>query len=198
MIAYTCDHCGVGFQRPDWYAKYRERGRFCSKECRWASQLTHPERFWEKAAVAGPDECWLWLGSRNQHGYGRLNFGGRGMQLAHRVAYELATGQRPRRTLILHSCDNPPCVNPGHLREGTVRENSADMVARGRSPRAPGERSGNEKLTWAAVDEIRFLYAQGHTQPALGIQFGINSGHISRIVNEQAWLESDRDAQVGI
>ncbi|WP_428985700.1 HNH endonuclease [Sinomonas terricola] len=41
-------------------------------------------------------------------------------------------GSIPDGAHILHSCDNPPCVNPGHLRPGTRFDNMQDKVLRGR------------------------------------------------------------------
>ena len=51
---------------------------------------------------------------------------------AHRMAYEVAKGDIPEGMHILHSCDNPKCCNPAHLRPGTHQENMDDMQARGR------------------------------------------------------------------
>lgn len=50
----------------------------------------------------------------------------------HRVAYEQAHGQIPPGMVVMHSCDNPPCVNPDHLIIGTQSENVRDMYHKGR------------------------------------------------------------------
>jgi hypothetical protein len=43
---------------------------------------------------------------------------------------------------VLHKCDNPLCVNPEHLFEGTQKENIADMIGKGRRGKPfPGSRS---------------------------------------------------------
>lgn len=75
--------------------------------------------------------CWEWSRSRTPQGYGQLVFR-RLLTGAHRVAYTIAKGEIPEGMLILHSCDNPPCCNPDHLRAGTQKENGKDMKARKR------------------------------------------------------------------
>lgn len=87
------------------------------------------ERFWSK--VNKTDGCWIWTAYRDDKGYGCFGFRGK-VWKAHRVAYELATGPIPTGAHILHSCDNPSCVNPEHLRAGTHADNMRDKVARGR------------------------------------------------------------------
>jgi hypothetical protein len=87
------------------------------------------DRFWSK--VQKSDACWIWAASRDDKGYGTFGFDGV-VQKAHRVAYQLSVGPIPDGAHILHSCDNPPCVNPAHLRVGTRSDNMRDKVARGR------------------------------------------------------------------
>lgn len=74
--------------------------------------------------------CWEWRGSLSK-GYGQIKVNGRPLR-AHRMAYEVAKGDIPEGMHILHSCDNPKCCNPAHLRPGTHQENMDDMQARGR------------------------------------------------------------------
>lgn len=90
-------------------------------------------RFWRHVAVAGADDCWLWMGYRNTNGYGNFTIGER-PHLAHRVAWSLKWGRPvPEDRRILHECDVPACVNPLHLWLGTQRDNVADMIAKGRA-----------------------------------------------------------------
>lgn len=75
-------------------------------------------RFWRKVKKRGPEDCWLWTGARDRHGYGVIAIAvGDGRyrnRPAHRVAYELLRGPLPPRVLLLSSCSAPHCVNPGH------------------------------------------------------------------------------------
>lgn len=98
------------------------------------------ERFWSKVDRAGPAHpqlgtaCWTWVGSKSEKGYGRLSAGKhRASPLrAHRVSWELHKGPIPDKMFVLHNCDNPTCVNPDHLFIGTARDNTRDMVRKGR------------------------------------------------------------------
>jgi hypothetical protein len=86
---------------------------------------------------AGPDGCHIWTGARIPNGYGslgRVPVDGvvRSQVGAHRIAFAIEHGYWP--TLTRHTCDNPPCVNPRHLLDGTVKDNSRDMLDRGRCP----------------------------------------------------------------
>lgn len=88
------------------------------------------DRFWKHVDTSG--DCWTWTAYRNVYGYGVVGVRGSRTMLAHRAAYELAVGPIPAGYRILHTCDNPPCVNPAHLWVGTQLDNIADRQAKGR------------------------------------------------------------------
>lgn len=75
--------------------------------------------------------CWLWSGSLTSKGYGELRLVGDRHALAHRVVYVLERGALPLGGDLLHSCNQPTCVNPAHLRIGTQADNNADMKRAG-------------------------------------------------------------------
>lgn len=72
-------------------------------------------------------ECWLWLGSRMNMGYGRISVNGR-EHLAHRLLFEALVGPITSDTLD-HLCRVRHCVNPSHLEPVSRGEN----VLRGNS-----------------------------------------------------------------
>lgn len=91
------------------------------------------QRFWPKVDKRGADECWLWLGARIPKGYGRI-LGSSKPVYAHRASWEIANDQSvPTGLVVMHSCDNPPCVNPAHLSVGTAGDNNRDAIAKGRN-----------------------------------------------------------------
>ena len=88
------------------------------------------ERF-DRHLIRTLNGCLEWMGGTNPDGYGKLYLDGKTVA-THRIAWENVNGPIPDGMLVLHSCDNPPCCELTHLRLGTVADNSADMVSRGR------------------------------------------------------------------
>ena len=76
--------------------------------------------------------CWEWQRCTNKYGYGNLKFEKKTV-IAHRLAYKLANDFLPNELCVLHRCDNPKCVNPGHLFLGTRKDNNRDREAKGRN-----------------------------------------------------------------
>lgn len=159
----------------------------------WTEELK--ERFLAKVPVGGKSECWVWAGAKPYHSlgpwcnYGRLNYKGT-VYFAHRLMYNLLHGQIPDDKQVLHSCDNPPCCNPRHLRLGTQTENMLDMHRRGRhNPpnRARGERSGAAKLTAAKVSDIRRRYDLGETCACVAKDYGICFQSVWMIGKRLTW-----------
>lgn len=145
--------------------------------------------FWSYVALGGLDQCWPWLKSCNE-GYGqfhtRLN-GSKKRHVAHRLAFELATGTvLTALEYVLHSCDNPPCCNPCHMFLGDARANILDCKSKGRN--AAGEKHGCHVLTEQQVREIRSLYAAGGvTQVELANRYGVSFGHLNGIISRKRW-----------
>lgn len=147
--------------------------------------MTSEEKFWSRVDRAS-GECWVWTGCRSRLGYGQVRWRGR-TRFAHRVAWEIAFGFSPprrhrgrRRAVIMHRCDNPPCVRPEHLALGTQWENIRGAVERGRMTGAKRPRS---KLSVADRDTIRSALAAGATQSSLALRFGVSQPVISWIAN---------------
>ena len=84
-------------------------------------------RFWQK--VEKSNDCWIWFGSTAGGGYGQFSILGKKI-LAHRYRFMKDNGYLPE--VVMHTCDNPPCVNPEHLVPGTYQDNAKDMVEKHR------------------------------------------------------------------
>ena len=80
-------------------------------------------------------DCWIWNKAINPSGYGVKSRGRReeGNEYAHRLVWILFNGSIPEGVHILHTCDNPPCVNPKHLFSGTQGDNNRDCMRKGRT-----------------------------------------------------------------
>lgn len=155
-------------------------------------------RFWSRVNVRARSDCWEWLGSKNDEGYGRVRWpdGSRKSPVvgAHRVAFEIARGGIPSGMLIRHTCDNPTCVNPEHLLIGTKADNASDMVLRGRhvsrvNPKAlrHGDRHYWSKLTEADVFDIYRMRQEGKTLKLIALAKGVTLGNVAAILKGRSW-----------
>lgn len=130
-------------------------------------------------------ECWEWQKSTNTDGYGSFVLHGT-LYSVHRLSYELFVNKIPINKQILHSCDNPACCNPTHLRVGTLYDNVQDRQDRNRQAR--GITHGRHKLTEEEIISIRNLYATGkYIQQDIADEFNISRSHICNILNDKFW-----------
>lgn len=135
-------------------------------------------------------ECWIWTGPFDGSGYGMFSFnrqsagGGRTAAVrAHRFALEQFIGCTLQPELVvLHGCDTPQCVNPLHLRVGTIQCNMDDRNAKGRQAR--GETNSHAKLTEIDVIAIR---ASSEDWQALARRYGVTRPTIYNIKARRIW-----------
>jgi AraC-like DNA-binding protein len=132
------------------------------------------------------DACWLWTGTINKFGYGRFSIKAV-HYTAHRISYELFVGQIPEGLFLLHSCDNPSCVNPSHLSPGTHTDNMKDMFNKHRQVDHSGSRNPSAKLTEENVDYIRSCPNTQTSCKELAKQFGVVENTIKRVFTGDRW-----------
>ena len=154
--------------------------------------LSASERFWVKVDPPDVNGCMNWNASLYTNGYGAFSWGNGKINAAHIFSWELHHG--PVNGLcVLHKCDNRRCVNPDHLFLGTRRENTHDMMAKGRAPwdgprwDKKGTANGRAKLDERKVNGILLLVAQGMRQTDAGAHYGVSQGTVSRIVSGVGW-----------
>lgn len=131
------------------------------------------------------DSCWQWNGGLSQKGYGRFKTNGRYIG-AHVVSYRLFVGT-PSKGFILHSCDNPACVNPLHLFPGTMKDNTMDMILKGRHNPPRGSKHRKAKITEHDVVIIRSLIKGGMRNCDLALLYDLPDSAISFIKSRTNW-----------
>jgi hypothetical protein len=122
-------------------------------------------RLWDRVEKTASG-CWVFGGARDRKGYGRIGFRGTNWHAA-RVAWTLTYGEIPPRTMVLHHCDNPPCIRPEHLFLGTAQDNSDDAWQKGRATISA--------MVQASVKKRREKRICKHGHPLEGVNLYVNA-----------------------
>lgn len=155
------------------------------------------ERLFSKCRRDERTGCLICSAAPDKNGYCRIYIPGnpkKKMQLAHRVAWEIAKGPIPDGLCVLHNCpsgDNPSCVNVDHLFLGTMRDNTQDMMAKGRHRyiTRPGEAHARAKLT---APQVMAIYRDKRPNTVIAPEFGTSSANVGRIKRGEAWASVTR------
>lgn len=166
----------------------RRNGRALKgKTLRDDNPTAYARRFHARVQKGEPDECWPWTGARHGKGYGMIKTT-KGTYLAHREALRLHDPDAWDESLyVLHSCDNPPCCNPAHLRQGTNQDNVDDRQERGRTNPLRGENHPSAKLTADDVRAIRERRRQGESAKDLAKEYGISEFYVYAVARGDSW-----------
>ena len=160
------------------YPVYQSHGTVCHAcRVRLIGQETHEEdeyiiHYCHDVPLDSP--CWIWRGLRDGNGYaievrsnGTLSRVGRDI---------LRLGNT--NMVQMHMCDNPPCMNPAHLKAGTVTDNIADMVHKGRT---------SSKLSREDVRNIHRMMTDGENDAAIARQYGVSVTTINNVRTGKRW-----------
>lgn len=154
------------------------------------------KRFMSHVDTDCENGCWEWTGAKKKiiggkkdglRGYGKFIYRHREIG-AHRFSYALFVGPIPEDLFICHKCDNMCCVNPEHLFIGTPKDNSVDMVSKGRGQR--GESSFMSKLSDKDVLEIRAIFSSFNVRSIrkkLATKYDVEYSTIYRITEGITW-----------
>jgi hypothetical protein len=166
--------------------------RYC-KKCyiRKPSHRNVLDDFWKY--VTKTESCWLWTGNIMSSGYGRFTYKGK-RWVTHVLSYTMHNGSIANGLYVLHKCDVPACVNPGHLFLGTQADNVLDMHQKGRARgmfrkgQNLGSSHPNAKFIEKQVKEIRQSYTGKRGERAqLAVKYNVTQPTISDILTGKTW-----------
>ena len=124
MMTCSVEGCEYPSRALGWCLPHWGRNRRYGSPTGTPVKVASETRFWAK--VNKSETCWNWTGGKTTAGYGMFARGGRGggQAMAHRYSWEMANGPIPEGMVIDHTCHNPSCVNPDHLRVATYKQNN--------------------------------------------------------------------------
>ena len=152
----------------------------------WAfRQLTFWQRV-EMQTVVNENGCHIFTGSKDDCGYGRISKDGK-LTRVHRAVYEKVHGKIQDKMVILHSCDNPSCINIQHLSADFQSENIKDMYNKGRGINLAGSKHGMSKINETDVINIKKRLSEGDTCVAISKDYSVSEGTIRNIKKGRNW-----------
>lgn len=157
----------------EWRSRYPLRGKSPTKK----DILSHVG--WNVVQRDTPfadGPCWEWRGNRECGGYGRFSMNGKKVK-THRAAYETWVGPIPEGMVVRHMCDNPPCINPEHLKLGTPKDNARDREEHGR------DKNGNQRFSDEDILEIARLGLEGVSTKEIADRFSCSLSHVQRVIS---------------
>jgi hypothetical protein len=152
------------------------------KKMRLEKTGTPEERFLSSFIKLTPKDCWEWTNRRDKDGYGYMFTNNKQIR-AHRYSYEYFLKIKPDNFLVCHKCDNPGCVNPGHLFLGTAKENTADMIKKGRDT-IIGAKNCKAKLS---NEDVIYIRNCGIETKHLAVKYGVTKHSINNIKTKRTW-----------
>jgi hypothetical protein len=147
------------------------------------------ETFWdrvEKHVIIDEKGCHLFTGCLNHDGYGRIGKDGKNVYV-HREVFRKHNPEIEMTGVIMHTCDTPNCVNPEHLKHGTVADNIADMVAKGRRVTVKGSNQPDAKLHEDDIPAIRLRLQTNESCTTIGRDYNVSDSAIRNIEKGRTW-----------
>lgn len=123
--------------------------------------------------------CWLWTGTVNNKGYGRISVGGGRTEYAHRIAYIEFKGGIPEGLEVCHKCDTPGCCNPDHLFVGDHLANMRDASRKGRM-RNDGKQGHEHVRAILTFEQVRAIRASSRPPIQWATELGCHLETIKR------------------
>lgn len=196
-----CECCAKEFS---WNREPKRQNRkYCSKECtykilrernknqfRW-DKLTKEKMFVQLKKnfddrIEKREGCWRWKGAKDKNGYGQMQVDSKNRLIkAHRISWMLFRGEIPKKINVCHTCDNAECTNPEHLFLGTPKENTHDMIKKGRN--AKGSKMSTAKLKEKDIPQIRKLIDMGVTMSRIARDYLVKDSTIRNIKYGLTW-----------
>lgn len=182
---FNCDQCGN--QHTYSLSDYNKvENHFCSHNCSIEyRKIPVIQRIFNNT-FHSPDGCHYWTAGVNEHGYAIISVDRKPRRVSRILYQELNNVKLHRFQFVCHSCDNPLCVNPDHFFIGSPKDNTQDMLRKGRHNAERGEGSGKSKLTNEQVFEIRSLKGK-MTQSEIGLRFSITGANVCSIHKGDTW-----------
>ena len=129
------------------------------------------------------DDCIDWTYAKTRDGYGQVRYRG-ATRRAHKVSYCMSNGigYEDVKGVVMHSCDNPCCVNPRHLTVGTQHENIIDCVSKGRFRSVEGIKNPRSIVSNSDAEKMRSMREIGMTYGDIAKSMGVGKSTAYRVI----------------